>query len=259
MQIDIMTLFPSMFDSPFSTGIFARAEEKGLVKIDTHNFREWSHDKHHTVDDTVYGGGAGMVLKPDPLFEATESVVTNIREEGFKEEIPVVLLTPQGRPFCQKIAEDYSKRERIILLCGAYEGVDERIRVHLATDEISIGDYVLTSGEIAAMVVINAVVRLIPGVLGSEESAPHDSHSNSLLEYPQFTRPPDFRGWKIPDVLLSGNHQEIDKWRREQSIIRTAIRRPDMLKKADLTAKEKQLIEKLIKEGKITPDEECGT
>ncbi len=252
-----MTLFPSMFDSVFSTGIFERAKENGLVTIDTHNFRDWTHDRHHTVDDTVYGGGAGMVLKPQPLFEATEAVIAKIREGGWAGEIPVILLTPQGRPFCQQIAADYSTRKHIILICGEYEGVDERVRVRLATDEISIGDYVLSGGEIPAMVVINTVVRLIPGVLGSEESAPHDSHSNGLLEYPQYTRPADYCGWKVPDVLLSGNHQEIEKWRREQSIIRTAIRRPDLLKKADLTEKEKKFIEDLAKEGKIGP-EECG-
>jgi tRNA (guanine37-N1)-methyltransferase len=244
-----------MFDSPFSTGIFQRAKENGLVALNTHNFRESAHDRHHTVDDTVYGGGAGMVLKPGPLFEATEDIVAKIRESGWKGEIPVVLLTPQGRLFCQKIAEDYSTRKHMILLCGAYEGVDERIRIHLSTDEISIGDYVLTSGEIAAMVFINAVVRLIPGVLGSDESVQHESHTNGLLEHPQYTRPADYRGWKVPDVLLSGNHREIEKWRHEQSIIRTAIRRSGMLKKAILTEKEQQLIEKLIKEGKITPEE----
>lgn len=257
MQIDIMTLFPSMFDSPFSTGIFQRAKESGLVTINAHNFREWTHDRHHTVDDTVYGGGAGMVLKPEPLFEATEAVVSKIRESGWRSEIPVILLTPQGRLFGQKIAEEYSSRKYMILLCGEYEGVDERIRVHLATDEISIGDYVLSSGEIAAMVVINAVVRLIPGVLGSEESALHESHTNGLLEYPQYTRPASFRGWKVPEILLSGNHQEVNKWRREQSVIRTAIRRPDLLKKAKLTEKEKKLIENLIKEGKLAPEKAC--
>jgi len=251
-----MTLFPAMFDGPFSTGIFQRAREKGLVTLNTHNFREWTQDRHHAVDDTVYGGGAGMVLKPEPLFNATESIIAGIREGGWKGEIPVVLMTPQGRLFSQRTAEEYSVRSHIIILCGEYEGVDERIRVHLATDEISIGDYVLSGGEIPAMAFINAVVRLIPGVLGSEESALHESHTDSLLEHPQYTRPPAFRDWKVPDVLLSGNHQEVEKWRREQSLIRTAIRRPDLLKKAHLSPKEKQLIEKLVKEGKITPGEE---
>jgi tRNA (guanine37-N1)-methyltransferase len=253
-----MTLFPEMFDSPFSTGIFQRAKEKGLVTLNKHNFRDWTNDRHHTVDDTVYGGGAGMVLKPEPLFTATESVIAGIREGGWKGEIPVVLMTPQGRPFCQKLAEKYATRPHIVILCGEYEGVDERIRVHLTTDEISIGDYVLTSGEIAAMVFVNAVTRLIPGVLGSEESAHYESHTDSLLEHPQYTRPAVFRGWKVPDVLLSGNHQEVEKWRREQSVIRTAIRRPDLLKKAALSIKEKQLIEKLIKEGRLATEEECG-
>ncbi len=255
MQIDVMTLFPNMFDSPFSTGIFQRAKEKGLIAINTHNFREWAHDRHHTVDDTVYGGGAGMVLKPGPLFAATESVISKIREEGWKGEIPVVLMTPQGRLFCQKIAGEYATRKHIILLCGEYEGVDERIRVHLATDEISIGDYVLSAGEIAAMVFINATVRLIPGVLGSDESALHESHTDGWLEHPQYTRPAEFRGWKVPEVLLSGNHQEVEKWRQKESLIRTAIRRPDLLKKIKLSDKEKQLIDKLIKEGRLRPEE----
>jgi tRNA (guanine37-N1)-methyltransferase len=245
-----------MFESPFSAGIFQRAREKGLVTLNTHNFRDWAQDRHHTVDDTVYGGGAGMVLKPEPLFDATEAVIEKVREGGWPGEIPVVLMTPQGRLFSQRIAEDYASRQHIIILCGAYEGMDERIRVHLATDEISIGDYILSGGELPAMVFINAVVRLIPGVLGSDESALHESHTENLLEHPQYTRPPVFRGWKVPDVLLGGNHKDVDKWRREQSIIRTAIRRPDLLKKAALSPKEKQLIEKLIKEGKITPGQE---
>jgi tRNA (guanine37-N1)-methyltransferase len=256
LQIDIMTLFPDMFDSPFSAGIFQRAREKGLVALNAHNFREWSTDRHHTVDDTVYGGGAGMVLKPEPLFSATESVIASILEDGWKGDIPIVLMTPQGRLFNQSIAEEYSTRPNIIIICGAYEGVDERIRVHLATDEISIGDYVLSGGEIPAMAFINAVVRLIPGVLGSEESVLHESHTENFLEHPQYTRPPSFRGWKVPDVLLSGNHKEVEKWRREQSLIRTAIRRPDLLQKAELSFKEKQLLEKLMREGKITPEEE---
>ncbi len=247
MQIDILALFPEMFVSPFSAGIFQRAVDEGLVKVNTHNFRDYARDRHHTVDDTPYGGGAGMVLKPQPLFDATEAVVSQIRGGGFDGELPVILLTPQGRLFNQKVARELSKYSHLILICGEYEGVDERIREHLVTDEISIGDYVLSSGEIAAMVVVNAVVRLIPGFVGSEESVAEDSHSEGLLEYPHYTRPPDFRGWRVPEVLLSGNHAEIAKWRREQSIIRTVKRRPDLLSQAKLTEEEKRIVEEAIK------------
>jgi tRNA (guanine37-N1)-methyltransferase len=255
LQIDIMTLFPEMFDSPFATGISRRAQAKKLITLSTHNFRNWTDDRHHTVDDTVYGGGAGMVLKPGPLFAATESIIARIRESGWAGEIPVVLMTPQGRLFDQKLAEEYARQQYIVILCGEYEGVDERIRVHLATDEISIGDYILSGGEIPAMVFVNTVTRLIPGVLGSEESARLESHTNGLLEHPQYTRPAVFRGWKVPDILLSGNHREVEKWRREQSVRRTAIRRFDLLKKARLTDAEKGLIEKMVKEGKIVREE----
>ena len=201
-----------------------------------HNIRDYTHDKHHTVDDYPYGGGAGMVLKPDPIFEAVES----IKKEA---ETPVILLTPQGRLFCQKIAQELANYRRLILICGHYEGVDERVSEHLVTDEISIGDYVLSGGEPAAVVVIDGVVRLLPGVLGSAESLLDDSHVSGLLEYPQYTRPPVFRGWSVPEVLLSGNHARIAEWRHEQAIRRTMKRRPELLEKAD--PKEKKLIEKL--------------
>ncbi len=247
MQIDVLTLFPEMFASPFSAGIFQRAVENKLVTINTHNFRDYSHDKHHTVDDYAYGGGAGMVLKPEPIFEAAEAVISKIRGGGWEGEIPVILLTPQGRLFCQKIARELAGYHHLILICGQYEGFDERIREHLATDEISIGDYVLSSGEIAAMVVINSVVRLLPGVLGSEESASEDSFSHGLLEYPQYTRPPDFRGWEVPEILLSGNHAEIAKWRRKQSLLRTLKRRPDLLGSAELTEEEKKMVAEMLK------------
>ncbi len=248
MQIDILALFPEMFISPFSAGIFQRAVNEGLVKVNTHNFRDYARDRHHTVDDTPYGGGAGMVLKPQPLFDATEAVISQIRSGGFVGDLPVILLTPQGCLFNQKVARELSKYSHMVLICGEYEGVDERIREHLVTDEISIGDYVLSSGEIAAMVVVNAVVRLIPGFIGSEESISEDSHSEGLLEYPHYTRPADFRGWKVPEILLSGNHAEIARWRREQSIIRTAKRRPDLLSQAKLTEEEKKIVEEIIKE-----------
>ena len=228
MHIDILTLFPQMFDSPFSTGIFKRAIERKLVSVNIHNIRDYTHDKHHTVDDYPYGGGAGMVLKPEPIFEAVES----IKPES--EEVPIILLTPQGRLFSQQIALELSKHGRLILVCGRYEGVDERVRSYLVNDEISIGDYVLSGGELAAMVVIEAVVRLLPGVLGSEVSPLDDSHVAGLLEYPQYTRPAVYRGWSVPEVLLSGNHAQISKWRHEQAILRTLERRPELLDKANL-------------------------
>lgn len=214
-----------MFPGFVNTSILKRAIDNRLVVINTHNFREFAHDRHHTVDDTPYGGGSGMVLKPEPIFEAVEA----LKPEG----APVILLSPQGRLFNQKVAQELSKYDRIVLVCGRYEGVDERVREHLATDEISIGDYVLSGGELPSMVIIESVVRLLPGVLGSEESALDDSHAAGLLEYPQYTRPPVFRDWAVPEVLLSGNHAVIAKWRKEQSIRRTTERRPDLMAKAE--------------------------
>ncbi|MEE9520462.1 MAG: tRNA (guanosine(37)-N1)-methyltransferase TrmD [Dehalococcoidales bacterium] len=247
MRIDILTLFPQMFQDPFSVGILKRAIDQKLIQVNIHNIRDYTHDKHHTVDDYAYGGGAGMVLKPEPIFEAVESVKSDISLEEAKA-LPIILLTPQGRLFHQQIAQELSGYSHLILICGRYEGVDERVREHLVTEEISIGDYVLSGGELAAMVVVEAVVRLLPGVLGSEASALDDSHTTGLLEYPQYTRPDVYRGWAVPDVLLSGNHAQIDKWRRHQSILRTLKRRPELLGKADLSLEERQLIEKLKEE-----------
>jgi tRNA (guanine37-N1)-methyltransferase len=238
LQIDILTLFPEMFQGVFDSGVIGRAMEQGLVGIGLHNFREHSHDKHHTVDDYPYGGGAGMVLKPEPIFEAVEAIKGD-------PEIPVILLNPAGRLFTQQVAEEFAGYSRMIIICGRYEGVDQRVGEQLATDEISIGDYVLTGGEIAAMVVVDAVVRLLPGVLGSELSPMEDSHVAGLLEYPQYTRPPSYRGWPVPEVLLSGNHAQIAGWRREQSIRRTNERRPELLAKVKLNPAEKRLVEKL--------------
>ncbi|MFC1920837.1 tRNA (guanosine(37)-N1)-methyltransferase TrmD [Chloroflexota bacterium] len=245
MKIYILTLFPQMFQSPLGSGIFKRAADRGLLEIIVRNIRDHTHDKHHTTDDYPYGGGAGMVLKPEPVFEAVEAIQSVAHDEA--GELPVILLTPQGRPFSQKIAMELSGNNHMILICGHYEGVDERIREHLVTDEISIGDYVLSGGELASMVLLDAVVRLVPGVLGSEDSAIDDSHTTGLLEYPQYTRPPEYRGWTVPEVLLSGNHAQIADWRREQAIIRTAERRPELLGKAGLIAKEKKFVEGLQK------------
>jgi len=234
-----------MFEIPFNISIFKRAVEQKLVEVQVHNIRDYTHDKHHTVDDASYGGGSGMVLKPEPLFEAVESVKVSLEQKEAERQIPVILLTPQGRPFTQKVAFELAQYSSLFLICGHYEGFDERVREHLATDEISIGDYVLSGGELAAMVVIDAVVRLLPGVLGSEESAQEDSHVSGLLEYPQYTRPEVFRGWGVPEVLLSGNHAQIARWRREQSILRTLKRRPELLDRADLSPEERGLIERL--------------
>ncbi len=232
-----------MFQSPFEESIFKRAADKNLVRLEIHNFRDFSHDKHHAVDDTPYGGGAGMLLKPEPLFEAVEAVM-----EKDPTPTPVILLSPQGRPFNQSVARELANHQRLIIICGHYEGFDERVREHLATDEISIGDFVLTGGELAAMVVIDAVSRLIPGVLGSDDSSESDSHSNGLLEHPHYTRPPVFRGWDIPEVLLSGNHARIDRWRRKESLRRTLKRRPDMLEKITLSKADRKLIDEILAE-----------
>lgn len=246
MRIDVLTLFPQMFEVPFSFGIFKRAVEQGLVSLNLYNIRDYTHDKHHTADGYPYGGGSGMVLKPEPIFEAVESIKAGIKETD--AELPVVLLTPQGRLFSQQIAQEMSQHSHLVLICGHYEGIDERVREHLATDEISIGDYVLTGGEVPAMVVIDTVVRLLPGVLGSEASTREDSHAGGLLEYPQYTRPAVYRGWSVPEVLLSGNHAQVAKWRREQIIRRTLERRPELLNKTNLGLEDKQLVERLTTE-----------
>jgi len=236
MHFDIFTLFPEMFQGPFSESILKRAQEQGLLSIALHNIRDVTTDKHHVVDDYPYGGGAGMVMKPEPLFASVE---------GVHRGGPIILLTPQGRLFNQQIAQTLAQESRITLICGHYEGIDERVREHLVTDELSIGDYVLTGGELAAMVAIDAVSRLIPGVLGGSESTSEESHSGNLLEYPHYTRPPEFRGWRVPDILLSGNHAQIARWRRKESLQRTRERRPDLFAKLELSSKADM---KLLKE-----------
>jgi tRNA (guanine37-N1)-methyltransferase len=233
VRFDILTLFPKMFEGPFDESIVKRAVDSGLVSIFIHNIRDFTHDKHRTVDDSPYGGGSGMLLKPEPLFEGVEAIRAEINDDS----APVILLTPQGRLLCHEVAQELSTRSSLILICGRYEGVDERVREHLATDAISIGEYVLTGGELAAMVVMDAVARLLPGVLGSEEAARDDSYSNGLLEYPQYTRPAEYRGWRVPEVLLSGNHQEIARWRGEQAIKRTLERGAGLPGKAGVKEK----------------------
>lgn len=248
MQFEVFTLLPEVFPSYLETSIIKRARERDLINVRVHNIRDYTHDKHHTTDDTPYGGGGGMVMKPDPVFEAIETILGLNTEPTPPEpdpNIPIILLTPQGRVFNQSIAQELSQHPRIFLICGRYEGIDERIREHLVTDEISIGDYVLTGGELPALILIDAIARLLPDVLGDPTGAQDDSHATGLLEYPHYTRPPEFRGWKTPDILLTGDHAKIDKWRREQSLLRTFNKRPDMLKKADLTKKDLNFIEGL--------------
>jgi tRNA (guanine37-N1)-methyltransferase len=229
MRFDIFSLFPEVFENYLNTSILKRAQESGFLEVNTYNIRDWATDKHHTTDDTPYGGGGGMVMKPEPIFSAVESVL------GLPPSCPLILLSPQGRLFNQKVAFELATYDHLALLCGRYESVDERIREYLVTDSISIGDYVLTGGELPAMVIIDAVTRLLPGVLGDPEGALDDSHATGLLEYPHYTRPPEFKGWGIPDVLLSGNHSEIDRWRRMESLRRTYKLRPDLLSKANLS------------------------
>lgn len=241
MNIHVLSLFPDMFTGVFGSSILKKAQEKGAVNLSVSDIRQFSDNKHKQVDDYPYGGGAGMVLKPEPMFQAVETIT-----EGRTPRI--ILMCPQGERFTQKKAEELAKEEELIFLCGHYEGYDERIREFLVTDEISIGDFVLTGGELPAMTVIDAVVRLLPGVLGQEDSHIHDSFSTGLLEHPHYTRPADFRGMKVPDVLLSGNHAKIDKWREEQSLKRTFERRPDLFDELELTKEQLEYLETLKKE-----------
>ena len=225
MKIDVLTLFPGMFAGPLDESIVKRAREAGLLELAIHNLRDYTHDRHKTVDDKPFGGGPGMLLKPEPVFEAVEALA--------KETAQVILLSPAGRKFDQSIARELAAEAHLVLVCGSYEGFDERIRESLADDELSIGDYVLTNGALPAMVIVDAVTRLLPGVLGDDESSHDESFSHGLLEYPHYTRPAEFRGMKVPEILLSGHHAEIAKWRREQAKLRTARRRPDLLEKKE--------------------------
>ncbi len=240
MQFEIMTLFPGLFAGVFEQSILKRAREAGLVSIALHNIRDYATGRHQGTDDTPYGGGGGMIMKPEPIFAAVEAVLGNELET-----VPIILLSPQGRPFNQQVAREMTHHQRIVLICGRYEGVDERVRRHLATDEISIGDYVLAGGEIPAMVIVEAVTRLIPGVLGDPSAPFEDSHAEGLLEYPHYTRPPVFRDLTVPDVLLSGNHAEIVRWRRQQALRRTWQLRPDLLRHARLSDEDRSYLRQL--------------
>ncbi|MBN1536434.1 MAG: tRNA (guanosine(37)-N1)-methyltransferase TrmD [Anaerolineales bacterium] len=252
MIFEVFTLFPEVFEPYLQASILQRASQRNLATVRLHNIRDWTYDKHHITDDEPYGGGGGMVMKPEPVFAAVESVL------GSPPSCPVILLTPQGRLFNQKLAYELAapdKRQvneaRLALICGRYEGVDERIRLHLATDEISIGDFVLTGGELAALIIIDAVVRLIPGVLGDPDGAIDDSHASGLLEYPHYTRPAEFRGWGVPETLLSGDHARIARWRREQALLRTRQRRPDLLARAELSEQDRRFLDGLDEESTI--------
>jgi tRNA (guanine37-N1)-methyltransferase len=245
MEFDVFTLLPEVFPPYLDSSILQRARARGLIDVRVHNIRDWATDKHHVTDDLPYGGGGGMVMKVEPVFAAVESVLGP--RDG--AACPVILMTPQGRPFSQQIAIELSGQPRLALICGRYEGVDERIREHLVTDEISIGDYVLTGGELPALILIDAISRLLPGVLGDPDGAMDDSHASGLLEYPHYTRPPEFRTWRVPDILISGDHAKIAGWRREQSLRRTYRRRPDLLARAELSDKDRGILKKIKEEG----------
>ncbi|OGO29324.1 MAG: tRNA (guanosine(37)-N1)-methyltransferase TrmD [Chloroflexi bacterium RBG_16_52_11] len=239
MRFDVFTLFPEVFAPYLEASILQRAQERGLVTVQVHNIRDWAADRHHVTDDEPYGGGGGMVMKPEPIFSAIEGVL------GAPPACPLILLTPQGRPFSQGVAFELCTHPHLALLSGRYEGVDERVRQHLVSDEISIGDYVLSGGELPALVLIDAITRLLPGALGDPDGAQDDSHASGLLEYPHYTRPPEYRGWRVPEGLVSGDHARIARWRREQALLRTWQRRPDLLAKAVLSESDRKFLAKL--------------
>jgi tRNA (guanine37-N1)-methyltransferase len=236
MRIDVFTLFPQVFQPYLETSILHRAIIRELVQINLHNIRDWTTDRHHVTDDEPYGGGGGMVMKPEPIFAAIEGVL------GEESDCPVILLTPQGRLLNQSVAYELSEQPKLAFLSGRYEGIDERVRQHLVSDEISIGDYVLTGGELPTLVLIDTIVRLLPGALGDPEGALDDSHASGVLEYPHYTRPAEFRGWGVPEVLLSGDHARVARWRREQSLLRTLRRRPDLLENVQLNEEDQEFL-----------------
>jgi tRNA (guanine37-N1)-methyltransferase len=233
------------------SSILGRAQEASLIDVYLHNIRDYATDRHHMTDDVPYGGGGGMIMKPEPIFSAVESVVGEV-----DSSVPIVLLTPQGRQFDQSLAHEYSQHERMVLICGRYEGVDERIRLHLATEEISVGDYVLTGGELPALTIIDAVTRLLPGVLGDQEATTKDSLADGLLEHAHYTRPADFRGWEVPGVLRNGDHAEIARWRYEDSLRRTIRRRPDLIRALDLQGEQAELLKRIANEEGVTGDDD---
>jgi tRNA (guanine37-N1)-methyltransferase len=239
MRFDVFTLFPSVFEPYLEASILQKAQQNQLIQIELHNIRDWAPDKHHVTDDTPYGGGGGMVMKAPPIFDAVEATLGN------PPSCPLILLSPQGRPFSAALAKEFSLLPQIGLLCGRYEGIDERIRDHLITDQISIGDYVLTGGELPALIMIDAISRFIPGVLGDPDGADDDSFASGLLEYPHYTKPEEFRGWHVPEVLLSGNHAKIKLWRKQQSLLRTLKQRPDLLSRYPLSDSDKKLLQKI--------------
>ncbi len=246
MRFDLLTIFPEFFAGPFDFGIIRRARQQELIEINVHNIRSFTFDKHHVVDDRPFGGGDGMVLKPEPIFLAVETLLKEETQSESSKRTAIVLLSPQGKVFNQREAEKLADEcSRIILICGRYEGIDERVVEYLVTDEISIGDYVLTGGEIPAMVLVDAVTRLLPNVLGSETSAVHDSFADGLLDYPHYTRPAEFRGWPVPQVLISGHHAEVAKWRRRAALLKTLRRRPELLAVARLTDEERQWLDEV--------------
>jgi tRNA (guanine37-N1)-methyltransferase len=251
MEFDVFTLLPEVFPPYLDSSILQRARQRGLIDVHVHNIRDWAIDRHHVTDDEPYGGGGGMVMKVEPVFAAVEGVLGPFDElrAAPTAGCPIILLTPQGRVFNQQIAMELAQQPHIAMLCGRYEGVDERIREHLVTDEISIGDYVLTGGELPALILIDALSRLLPGVLGDPDGPFDDSHATGLLEYPHYTRPPEFRGWRVHEILLSGDHAKIAKWRREQSLRRTLKRRPDLLESAALGDMDLRVLKKIREEG----------
>jgi len=252
MRFNVFTIFPEVFDPYIHTSIIQRAVENAIIEIHIHNIRDWAMDKHHTTDDTPFGGGGGMVMKPEPIFAAVEEVM------GAESSDPIILLSPQGELLTQEKAQTLSQFKRMAILCGRYEGIDERVREHLITQEISIGDYVLSGGELPALILMEAITRLLPGALGDPKGAIDESFSNGLLEYPHYTRPAEFRGWKVPDVLLSGNHKEIDRWRRKQALLRTLRNRPEMIDVGKLDTRTKTILAEILVELEVENNEKTG-
>lgn len=256
LTIDILTLFPEMFEGPLSASIVGRAREAGLVAIRVRNIRDYAHDKHRVTDDSPYGGGAGMVMKVEPLVEAIEAARADV-SAGIEESSPlVVYLTPQGRPYDQAMARGFAERQWLILVCGHYEGIDERVRQLAIDEEVSIGDYVLTGGELPAMMVVDSVVRLVPGAVGNPDSIRHESFWEGILDHPHYTRPEEYRGWRVPEVLLSGHHAEIEKWRRRKAFERTLRQRPELLERAPLTDEDRRLLGEIRRESAETSRDE---